>query len=203
MSILPASAWSGDDGGQPERGRHVGQPVGGAVGLGRALRCRAGPRDLSGCRSPAPRRRRREPRGRRTVPSSARATCAPAIGSWPTTASWRAMPAQGSTPKTPAARRVAGTPAARLDLPDKVFGRPRFVHDLALPGLLHGRVLKPASPGAKLTSLDKRCARDCRYHCRSPRRQLRRGRRRDGKRGGSRARRPAQGARVERRRGAA
>jgi hypothetical protein len=44
-------------------------------------------------------------------------------------------------------RRVAGTPAARLDLPDKVFGRPRFIHQLALPGMLHGRVLKPASPG--------------------------------------------------------
>src|SRR5262249_38846466 len=57
--------------------------------------------------------------------------------------------------KAPAARRLAGTPAARLDLPDKVFGRPRFVHDLALPSLLHARVLKPASPGAKLTALDE------------------------------------------------
>ena len=53
----------------------------------------------------------------------------------------------------------SGTPVARLDLPDKVFGRPRFVHDLALPGLLHGRVLKPASPGAKLTSLEEAGAR--------------------------------------------
>jgi len=65
----------------------------------------------------------------------------------------------GATPKAPASRRVAGTPAARLDLPDKVFGRPRFVHDLALADLLHGRVLKPASPGAKLTSLDESGAR--------------------------------------------
>jgi len=63
------------------------------------------------------------------------------------------------TPKTPAARRVAGTAVARLDLPDKVFGRPRFVHDLNLPGLLHGRVLKPASPGARLTALDEAGAR--------------------------------------------
>ncbi len=65
----------------------------------------------------------------------------------------------GIAAKAPAARRIAGTPVARLDLPDKVFGRPRFVHDLALPGLLHGRVLKPASPGAKLTSLDEAGAR--------------------------------------------
>ena len=39
----------------------------------------------------------------------------------------------GIAAKAPAARRIAGTPVARLDLPDKVFGRPRFVHDLSLP----------------------------------------------------------------------
>jgi nicotinate dehydrogenase subunit B len=65
----------------------------------------------------------------------------------------------GIAAKPPTARRVAGTPAARLDLPDKVYGRPRFVHDLSLPDLLHGRVLKPASPGAKLLSLDESGAR--------------------------------------------
>ncbi len=65
----------------------------------------------------------------------------------------------GVAAKAPAARRLAGTPAARLDLPDKVFGRPRFIHQLALPDMLHGRVLKPASPGAKLTSLDEAAAR--------------------------------------------
>ena len=65
----------------------------------------------------------------------------------------------GVTAKAPQARRVAGAPAPRLDLPDKVFGRPRFIHQLALPDMLHGRVLKPASPGAKLTSLDEAGAR--------------------------------------------
>ena len=53
----------------------------------------------------------------------------------------------GIAAKAPEARRVAGTPAARLDLPDKVFGRPRFIHQLALPDMLHGRVLKPAVAG--------------------------------------------------------
>jgi CO/xanthine dehydrogenase Mo-binding subunit len=62
-------------------------------------------------------------------------------------------------PKAPAARRLAGAPAARIDIPDKAFGRPRFIHDLALPGLLHGRVLRPPSPGATLTSLDEAGAR--------------------------------------------
>jgi CO/xanthine dehydrogenase Mo-binding subunit len=57
-------------------------------------------------------------------------------------------------PKPASARKVAGTAAGRIDIPDKVFGRPRFVHDLTLPGALHGRVLRPPSPGATLTALD-------------------------------------------------
>jgi len=57
-------------------------------------------------------------------------------------------------PKPPHARRVIGRTAPRLDLPDKVFGQPRFVHDLDLPALTHGRVLRPASPGATLAAVD-------------------------------------------------
>ena len=58
-------------------------------------------------------------------------------------------------PKPASARRLAGAAAQRLDIPDKVFGRPRFVHDLALPGVLHSRVLRPPSPGATLAALDE------------------------------------------------
>ena len=56
--------------------------------------------------------------------------------------------------KTAAERRLlgqAGTP--RVDLADKVFGHARFIHDLRLPGMLHGRVLRPATPDATLHSL--------------------------------------------------
>src|SRR5450759_678113 len=56
--------------------------------------------------------------------------------------------------KTPEQRRVAGTSAARLDLPDKVAGRARFIHDLRLPGQLFGRVVRPPSPGAQLVAVD-------------------------------------------------
>lgn len=42
----------------------------------------------------------------------------------------------------------------RLDIPDKVTGRPRFVHDMTLPGMLFGRVLHPPSPGATLLNVD-------------------------------------------------
>lgn len=61
-------------------------------------------------------------------------------------------------PKPASARRLAGKAAARLDIPDKVFGRPRFIHDLVLPGMLHGRVLRPPSPGATLMALDEAVA---------------------------------------------
>jgi nicotinate dehydrogenase subunit B len=39
---------------------------------------------------------------------------------------------------------------SRIDLPDKVFGRPRFIQDLQLPGMLHARVIRPAGRGAHL-----------------------------------------------------
>jgi CO/xanthine dehydrogenase Mo-binding subunit len=57
-----------------------------------------------------------------------------------------------AAPKPPSER---GTSAiARVDLPDKVMGRPRFVQDLVLRGMLHGRVMRPPSPAARLESLD-------------------------------------------------
>jgi nicotinate dehydrogenase subunit B len=62
-------------------------------------------------------------------------------------------------PKPANARRVAGAAAPRLDIPDKVFGRPRFIHDLVVPGMLHARVLRPPSPGAQLTALDEAAVR--------------------------------------------
>ena len=56
--------------------------------------------------------------------------------------------------KAAAARRLTGASMARLDLPDKVAGRPRFIHDLRLPAQMFGRVVRPPSPGARLVALD-------------------------------------------------
>jgi CO/xanthine dehydrogenase Mo-binding subunit len=39
---------------------------------------------------------------------------------------------------------------ARVDLPDKVLGRARFIHDLEFDGMLHARVVRPPNPGAHL-----------------------------------------------------
>jgi len=65
----------------------------------------------------------------------------------------------GVQPKPVAQRALAGHSAQRLDIPDKVFGQPRFIHDTALPGLLHGRVLRPENARAKLVGLKEEAAR--------------------------------------------
>ncbi|MEJ3653659.1 molybdopterin cofactor-binding domain-containing protein [Actinomycetes bacterium KLBMP 9759] len=52
-------------------------------------------------------------------------------------------------PKPP--RPTGATP--RLDLPDKVVGRPRFIHDLRFPRHLHGRVVRAPARGAVLAGL--------------------------------------------------
>src|SRR5438552_9361422 len=49
----------------------------------------------------------------------------------------------GATPKSSTQRTLAGKSIQRVDIPDKVFAHPRFIHDFALPGMLHGRVLRP------------------------------------------------------------
>lgn len=60
----------------------------------------------------------------------------------------------------PAARRaLAGHVVQRLDLPDKVFAHARFIQDVALAGMLHGRVLRSELPGTKLASLNETAAR--------------------------------------------
>lgn len=63
-------------------------------------------------------------------------------------------PADGSAmPRHWASREISGTSAARLDLSTKLFGA-AFVHDLELPGMLHGRVVRPPSYGARLIGFD-------------------------------------------------
>ena len=56
----------------------------------------------------------------------------------------------GAAAKPPARWSVAGRSAARIDLPDKVAGRPRFLHDMVLPGMLYGRVVRPPAVDARL-----------------------------------------------------
>ena len=57
-------------------------------------------------------------------------------------------------PKPFAQHRVVGSAAPRRDLPEKIFGTPRLIHDLVQPGMVHGRVVRPSAPGAQLLSVD-------------------------------------------------
>jgi nicotinate dehydrogenase subunit B len=65
----------------------------------------------------------------------------------------------GAIPKSSTQRSLAGNSVQRVDLPDKVFAHPRFIHDQALPGMLHGRVLRPEISGAKLAGMQEDGAR--------------------------------------------
>ncbi|WP_207482312.1 xanthine dehydrogenase family protein molybdopterin-binding subunit [Arenibaculum pallidiluteum] len=47
---------------------------------------------------------------------------------------------------------VIGTSVKRVDIPDKVFGRPTFIQDMRPEGMLFGAVARPPAYGAKLTS---------------------------------------------------
>ena len=50
---------------------------------------------------------------------------------------------------------VLGKPVHRVDLPAIVTGQFEFVHNVRLPGMLHGRVVRPPTFGASLVSVDE------------------------------------------------
>ena len=62
--------------------------------------------------------------------------------------------------KPPKAYRIVGQSAPREDLPRKVAGQPSFIHDLKIPGMLHGRLVRPPGPAASLVSMDKNSIKD-------------------------------------------
>lgn len=49
--------------------------------------------------------------------------------------------------KPAAAHRLVGCNTARVDIPAKATGALSFVHDMRLPGMLHGRVIRPPYAG--------------------------------------------------------
>lgn len=50
--------------------------------------------------------------------------------------------------KSPQDYRIVGTSTARVDIPAKATGALTFVHDMRVPGMLHGRVVRPPYAGA-------------------------------------------------------
>jgi nicotinate dehydrogenase subunit B len=62
--------------------------------------------------------------------------------------------------KDPAGYIVVGTPILRPDVPGKCTGKNAYLQDLTVPGMLHGRVVRPPTIGAKLLSVDEDSLRD-------------------------------------------
>ncbi len=54
--------------------------------------------------------------------------------------------------------KIAGKPVHRLDIPDKVLGKPVFAVDVALPGMLHASIAQCPVFGGKVASVDARDA---------------------------------------------
>ena len=65
-------------------------------------------------------------------------------------------PAMGEgRPKKPEDYRVVGRPTERLDLLAKVTGGHTFVQDLNIPGMVHGRVVRPPNYYSRLVSVNE------------------------------------------------
>lgn len=56
--------------------------------------------------------------------------------------------------RSPETFKVMGKSVPRVDIPAKVTGGPAYVHDMRPQGMVHGRVVRPPSYGARLTSVD-------------------------------------------------
>jgi len=71
-----------------------------------------------------------------------------------------AREATGTATRKPAAEyRVVGRSTARMDLPAKVFGEAAFVHDMAVDGMAHARVVRQPNRGAVLDAIDEAAVR--------------------------------------------
>src|SRR5277367_7104761 len=63
-----------------------------------------------------------------------------------------AQPATGlGDPRT---YRIVGPSLPRVDIPGKLTGGVAYIQDMRLPGMLHARVVRQPSPGARLRSVD-------------------------------------------------
>jgi nicotinate dehydrogenase subunit B len=62
-------------------------------------------------------------------------------------------------PKDPSTYTIVGKPAPRVDLSPKILGHFKYVTDVRVPGMLHGRVIRPSGVGATFVSVDESSAK--------------------------------------------
>ena len=176
------------DGGKPQRGRHLGQSFRPAVRTRHPAGLRRSPADLSRS-GVGPARCRESMRSTSaTAPSPGPAMSGPATGNSPTTS--RSIVTRRRAPCR-RHRRNAALPAIRFSasiFPTRCSRIRASFTISALPGMLHGRVLRPELSAAKLRRAAAKIARAC---DRRPRRhRARRQFRRRGQRDRGLARRP-------------
>jgi nicotinate dehydrogenase subunit B len=63
-------------------------------------------------------------------------------------------------PKKPSDHKIVGQPIKREDVAPKVFAIEDFVTDVKVPGMMHGRMIRPAVAGAVPTKIDESSIKD-------------------------------------------
>jgi CO/xanthine dehydrogenase Mo-binding subunit len=62
--------------------------------------------------------------------------------------------------KKPADYKIVGKPIDRLDIPGKLTGEFTYMQDFRVPGMLHGRVVRPPALGATLENVNESSIKD-------------------------------------------
>jgi nicotinate dehydrogenase subunit B len=63
-------------------------------------------------------------------------------------------------PKKPSEYKIVGQPLMREDIAPKVYAQQDFVTDVKVPGMVHGRVIRPPVAGATPVSIDESSVKD-------------------------------------------
>src|SRR5437764_5578899 len=61
----------------------------------------------------------------------------------------------GAQPKSPSEYTIVGQSVPRVDIPGMVTGQHFYIQDIRVPGMLHGRVIRPTGLGSQLLSYGK------------------------------------------------
>ncbi len=65
-----------------------------------------------------------------------------------------------ATPKDPANYKVVGRSVPRKDIVGKIMATTEYLHDVTVPGMLHGRMVRPPVAGAHVRSVDRESISD-------------------------------------------
>ncbi|MEE8538340.1 MAG: molybdopterin cofactor-binding domain-containing protein [Acidiferrobacterales bacterium] len=65
-----------------------------------------------------------------------------------------------ATPKDPKDYKIVGTSVRRRDIAGKIFATTDFLHHVTMPGMLHGRMVRPNVAGARVRSVDQSSVKD-------------------------------------------